>query len=80
MYTVMTQIMYWFVAKDPTTFRSLKLVERKLVHFYLKEPISMAFRECDNTLVIGCHERYKLLVHSLVTGYTYYFLEEETAD
>ena len=32
----------------------------------LKEPISIAFRESDNILIVGCHERTKILVHNLV--------------
>ena len=33
----------------------------------LTEPISVAFRESDNTLIVGCHERNKILIHNLVT-------------
>ena len=33
----------------------------------VREPISIAFKESDNTLILGSHERNKILVFSLVT-------------
>ena len=32
----------------------------------LKEPISISFRESDNTLIVGCHVRNKILAYNLV--------------